>query len=965
MIVHEDPGKDTRFRRFPYRADSRKEMLTVFIIPKNIGSLDPANHHMMKRPGSIQSRLSWHRTIISRFEISANRFVMFVSNVPLYVPGAPPNNIDFQSEMMDVALTLKKKGVDGLAMINTDYAKYDAQGKFDKAATDAIIIPKFFQNIPNNDIVFLAGHGNTGSWDAITTGDVLAGTSPFGGTNPFIFASSCMTGSYFASNSFADACLQRGAGAYLGATKWGKGSGAWIAQYLFNKWNLSAEPVGLAVKNIKQSIATASQEGDYWSAIYHLLGDPKFGVAGSYGLTPSGSPLSAGATGGAAPVPDSIAITVPDYYVTQVNGGDLVRIVDGQVLTVPGMPEVPSYRVFYEIPKGQQIQDVTLQSRSDPIPATGLNVPNASMAPVASSPDTVDLLPQAEWVSWWPQRLFDWSVIEGPLTNTLAITVYPFDYNPLTTNARFYRNYTFAVSSTLSSIELAGLFTNKESYAPGEPVTLALALENKGTEGKDVIVNATVRDEGTGKVVGGLPLRTLKDLKGRASYSGTWNSAGALPGYYSVYVELRDALGALLDRKIRTFRLGPSLGEITQFSATPQTFGIGEGVALSLAFKNTGTQDISGLAVIKVLDASGNLLAKFSHEITGLTPANSVAFSDTWDTAQATPGAYTVAGSILYDGKTSGTAELAIESNTPHAEAGPDLTVELSSPQGATVTLDGSKSYQPDGLPLSYQWSWTGGIASGVSPTVSLPLGSTPLTLTVSDGRTAASDTVTIRVVDTSGPKVQIGLPAPLEAVQDGLRITADVSDLSGVAGVYFWIRDPFGLKGTSLGYDALAGTLKSGAAESGTWEYQLDSTKLPDGNYTVIAKTVDNYGNEAWSQVVPFSIRNWSVIQMLPSTPKNNAGRTMPVKFALRIAQAVDPAQPFVHNEQLTVKISGNGQVLQTSVFGPKSTDYRIDDPGQLYITNFQTLKTPMQYTVEVLRKGSLIGSFTFATTK
>ena len=71
------------------------------------------------------------------------------------------------------------------------------------------------------------------------------------------------------------------------------------------------------------------------------------------------------------------------------------------------------------------------------------------------------------------------------------------------------------------------------------------------------------------------------------------------------------------------------------------------------------------------------------------------------------------------------------------------------------------------------------------------------------------------------------------------------------------------------------------------------------------------------------------------------------------------------MHNEQLTVRISGGGQVQQTSVYGPKSTNYRIDDLGQLYITNFQTLKTPMQYTVEVLRKGFLIGSFTFATTK
>ena len=37
--------------------------------------------HLMKRSGCIQSRLSWHRTIISRFKLAANIFVNIVSNV--------------------------------------------------------------------------------------------------------------------------------------------------------------------------------------------------------------------------------------------------------------------------------------------------------------------------------------------------------------------------------------------------------------------------------------------------------------------------------------------------------------------------------------------------------------------------------------------------------------------------------------------------------------------------------------------------------------------------------------------------------------------------------------------------------------------------------------------------------------------------------------------------------------------
>jgi len=57
--------KDSHSRRFCYLADSRKKMLAVLVIAKNGGSLDPANHNMMKGPGCIQSRLAWHGTILS------------------------------------------------------------------------------------------------------------------------------------------------------------------------------------------------------------------------------------------------------------------------------------------------------------------------------------------------------------------------------------------------------------------------------------------------------------------------------------------------------------------------------------------------------------------------------------------------------------------------------------------------------------------------------------------------------------------------------------------------------------------------------------------------------------------------------------------------------------------------------------------------------------------------------------
>jgi len=515
---------------------------------------------------------------------------------------------------------------------------------YESGCGDRLTTP-FESKAKEQDLVFFSDHGSSTTWgSALRMSDFPVA---FGGANPLLFGAACSTADYegFDDNTISEGFFDSGAAAYIGATvNSDAGLDTPAKDVFFKNWVNQSTSVGRAFAATERDFQQKYKD-DYWVLEYNLYGDPKLG------LTAGALSSQDASTGRGQPPPPLLDLAVPDYEVTRVAGWDHVHIPSGGTMLEEGKPLVPIYSVQLDFPKGHQVQDVLLLELGDWATTTGLHIPNREV--VIKRGVTEDShLAQAESAAagWYPDRQYDWSVLQNLGGSTaVQITVYPFDYNPLTTDARLRKRYRFEIVYVGTDVEIIGLETDRDAYEPGETVVVDVAL-HAGEMPGDALIRLTVKRQGSQELVGGLLLRTLRDLQGEATYSAQWDASGEEPGGYFVEATVHAADGTVLAERTAPFQLGIAAGEVARFEASPAVFQVGDDVSLFLAFSNVGTQAIvSGTARIGVYDALGAAVQRFDHKFTGLAAGQSVQVDRTWDTAGAAPGSYRIRAYVLFD----------------------------------------------------------------------------------------------------------------------------------------------------------------------------------------------------------------------------------------------------------------------------------------------------------------------------
>jgi hypothetical protein len=542
------------------------------------------------------------------------------------------------------------------------------------------------------DILTLNGHGSAASVSpfGVRDGDVAVGqlwvdydVVDLASTlddHPFVFALSCLSGNYEGQYftywkadpadrvwvhrgdlGIAETFLAKGAGVYVGATQL-----SYVAldseagPDFFWSWEPGAS-AGRALAAYERQRIPQSEDWRFWAGEYNYYGDPKYGATRS---TPSRPLPAAGPE--AEPPPATLFVSIPAYEVSSDGEFDYVDIPSGGVLLEDYRPRVPLYSVEVELPAGTRIQDVELVERAGLSTSEGLGLttilPRLSGLGLAGPPTAATAGEDLDR-EWYPTEDFHWRVIPNlDGTSTLILMIYPFFYNPLTTGARFYQDYTFQITSTESAVTLTEVAAVASVYGQGDPVTVDIDLHNAG-EPLDVVVEAVVKGYGSDRVVEGLLLRTLTGVTGTASFSPVWDSSECDPGLYYVEVSLGDSEGKLLDVQREMFRLGVVAIEVAALTATPEVFAIGQSISTSLTLRNAGTVSLSGQAVVAIQREDGNVVEEFRQTFKDLAPAQTVSFEHGWDSTGAEPGDYRVIGYAMYE-STACEPEVAVISTT-------------------------------------------------------------------------------------------------------------------------------------------------------------------------------------------------------------------------------------------------------------------------------------------------------------
>ena len=255
-----------------------------------------------------------------------------------------------------------------------------------------------------------------------------------------------------------------------------------------------------------------------------------------------------------------------------------------------------------------------------------------------------------------------------------------------------------------------------------------------------------------------------------------------------------------------TFTAPLSAGPLAFALTVTDTGGLTDGDSTTVTVRNLGptadagpdqqvdpgstvTLDGSGSS-----DPNGDALAYYWVQTGGEAVSFTPALSITTFTAPSSPEPLTFSLTVTDTGDLSATDGVVVAGSDPAPEA--DAGLDQEADPGATVTLDGSGSSDPNGDPLVYYWVQTGGEAVTFTPALSITSFTAPpsagllaFTLTVTDTGGLSSSDSTVVTVRNVGPTADAG---PDQQVDPGVPVTLDgsgSSDPNGDPLAYHWVQ--------------------------------------------------------------------------------------------------------------------------------------------------------------------------------
>jgi len=255
--------------------------------------------------------------------------------------------------------------------------------------------------------------------------------------------------------------------------------------------------------------------------------------------------------------------------------------------------------------------------------------------------------------------------------------------------------------------------------------------------------------------------------------------------------------------------------------------------------------------------------------------------------------------------------------NAPVANAGIDQTIEATGNPYTSVNLDGSASSDLDSDSLSYMWEgFPAAPASGVTPSVDLPLGTNPITLTVSDGSDSDNDEVVITIEDTTPPSLTI--PSDVTVPKTGELTIVSLGSASG--------SDLFGP--VVIDNDAPESGFPLGVTNV-TWT-ATDANKNTEEAVQKVTVVGDEY----------FFHGFYPPVSNLPAMNTISAGQVVPIKWSLELEGGVYERD--ISTVAMLTVISINC-VDSTPLSEPAELSLgslKYSDDGEQFVYNWKTQK-------------------------